>query len=313
MKSGEIALSDDLNALTSTADLMLDASWYHAIELKPGVYTPGFKFKNIAMTRKMLKGCEVEGATCLDVGTMDGLISVLLSRRGANRVFACDRYDRRAHLDIVARMLGVTINYLGGVSLADVRRMAPSLVGDPFDIIVFSGVLYHMYDPMNGLGLIRSMVRPGGIVVIETQAIKSKEMVSYFNARGEIAEDCHNYWNMSVELLDYLLRYFRLKPLDCCYFNASDSIVRISVPCEAISTSLADNGDTFMCVPGRDDDADYPTWGSSNGKPLAYSPSNPAALVRRQSGAVNLYETLVKTPPAPYEERDLALALEDRF
>ncbi len=145
-------------------DLMLNASWYHSIELRPGIYTPGFKFPNIALTRKILEGCAVEGATCLDVGAMDGLTSVLLARRGAHRVFACDRYDRRAQVNVVARTLGVDINYLGGVTLADVRRLAPTVVGNPFDLIVFSGVLYHMYDPMHGLGLIRSMVRPGGIV-----------------------------------------------------------------------------------------------------------------------------------------------------
>lgn len=313
MNPGENAMSAGPTPPAPTADLMLDDGWYHAIELKPGVYTPGFRFPNIAMTRKMLKGCEVEGATCLDVGAMDGFISVLLARRGARRVFACDRYNRRAHIDVITRTLGVNINYLSGVSLADVRRMAPSLVDDPFDIIVFSGVLYHMYDPMHGLGLIRSMVRPGGTVVIETQVIRSKEMVSFFNAHGRIVGDCHNYWNMSVELLDYLLRYFRLKALDCCYYNISDTIVRISIACEAVSSSLAEEGDTFMTVPARDDDADYSTWGSWNGKPLAYLPSNPSALVRRQSGAVNLYETLVQTPPTPYGDRDVGLALEDRF
>lgn len=294
-------------------NLMLDGNWYHAIELKPGVYTPGFKFPNIAMTRRMLKGCEVAGATCLDVGAMDGFVSALLARRGAARVFACDRYNRRSQIDIVARSLGININYLSGVSIGDVRRIAPSLMDNPFDLIVLSGVLYHMYDPMSGLGLIRSMVRPGGIVVVETQAIKSKEMVSYFNANGSIADDCHNYWNMSVELLDYLLRYFRLKALDCCYYEMPGNAVRISVACEAVTASLADPGDTFMSVPTRDDDADYPTWGSGDGRPLIYTPSTPAASIKRPCGAVNLYEALQKTPPTPYGDGDVSLALNDRF
>jgi SAM-dependent methyltransferase len=306
-------MTTEVNSQVAAVDnLLLEGNWYHAIELKPGVYTPGFKFPNIAMTRRMLKGCEVEGATCLDVGAMDGFVSALLARRGAARVFACDRYNRRSKIDIVARSLGLNINYLSGVSLADVRRIAPSLIENPFDLIVFSGVLYHMYDPMNGLGLIRSMVRPGGLVVVETQAVKSKEMVSYFNANGLIADDCHNYWNMSVELLDYLLRYFRLKALDCCYYDMADNVLRISIACEAVTTSLADPGDTFMSAPARDDDADYPTWGNCRGRPLSYTPSTPAASIRRPSGAVNLYEALQKTPPTPYGDRDVVLALADR-
>ena len=39
MNPGENAMSAGPTPLAPTADLMLDAGWYHAIELKPGVYT----------------------------------------------------------------------------------------------------------------------------------------------------------------------------------------------------------------------------------------------------------------------------------
>jgi SAM-dependent methyltransferase len=299
----------------ASSDLMLDADWYHSIELKPGIYTPGKKYPNIALTRKVLKGCEVKNQICLDVGAMDGLMSILLSRRGARRVVACDRYDRRPQINVVTRALRLDLDYLSCVSLADVRNTAPHLLGNPFDLIVFSGVLYHMYDPMNGIGLIRSMVRLGGIVIVEAQVVLSKRMVGYFNAYGNIENDCHNYWQLSVELLDYLLRYFRLRPLDCVHFPLSgvaaedgSPVLRVCIPCEAVAISLPDPGDTYMAVDGRDDDADFPNWGSETVRALSYTPSV-SDLVRRPSGAVNLHETIIRTAPLAYGESDIKLAL----
>jgi SAM-dependent methyltransferase len=302
-----------------SGELMLDADWYHTIELKPGVYTPGKSYSNIALTRRILRGCAVENAVCLDVGAMDGLVSALLCRRGAHRVIACDRYDRRAHIDTVIRALRVKVDYLSSMSLVDVRRAVPRLIGSPFDLIVFSGVLYHMYDPMNGLALVRSLVRQGGLVVIETQAVLSEKMVGYFNAGGQLANDCHNYWNLSVGLLDYLLRYFKLKPLDCLYSEidgrtAEDSanVLRVCIPCEATAAGIPDPGDAFMVVPGRDDDADYPEWPSEAHAPLSYTPSI-RDLILRESGTVDLYQTILNTPPTVWDEDEVRLPLGARF
>jgi 2-polyprenyl-3-methyl-5-hydroxy-6-metoxy-1,4-benzoquinol methylase len=311
------AFKSDATSAQTRGDLALDEDWYHTIELKPDVFTPGKSYSNVALTRRILTACPIEGAACLDIGAMDGMISAILHRRGARRVIACDRYDRRRHIEIVSRCLGADIDYVGRATLADMRRLAPQLVGDPFDVIVFSGVLYHMYDPMNGLALVRSMVRPGGIVVVESQAILTNKMVSYFNAAGNIAIDPHNYWNMSVALLDYLFRYFRLKPLDCRYFTWGSStedgcpIARVCVACEAVPSALPDEGDQYMAAPLRDDDAEYPEWATDKREPLRYAGSG-SPLVKRASGAVDLYKTITSTPPVAWNEEDVRLALAAR-
>jgi 2-polyprenyl-3-methyl-5-hydroxy-6-metoxy-1,4-benzoquinol methylase len=311
------AFKSDAPSAQIRGELALDEDWYHTIELKPDVFTPGKSYTNVALTRKILKACPIEDAICLDIGAMDGMMSAILHRRGARRVIACDRYDRRRHIEIVSRSLGAEIDYVGRATLADMRRLGPQLAGDPFDIIVFSGVLYHMYDPMNGLALVRSMVRPGGIVVVESQAILTNKMVSYFNAAGNIAIDPHNYWNMSVALLDYLFRYFRLKPLDCRYYtwgkSAEDGcpVARVCVACEAVAAALPDEGDRYMATPQRDDDAEYPEWATDKREPLRYAGSG-SPLVRRASGAVDLYKTITSTPPITWGEDDVRLALAAR-
>lgn len=290
--------------------------WYHWIELRPGEFTQGAVLSaltNIALGRQILRRVTVEGATCLDIGAMDGLFSLLLHRRGAQTVIACDRYNRRAEFEFVCDALDTRMLYLSQVSIADVRRIAPHLIGNPFDLIIFSGVLYHMYDPMNGLALVRSMVRPGGIVIVETNVSRSTEPIAHFNIAGSIVPDPHNYWNVSVALLDYLLRYFRLMPLDCLYHLYPDGRnMRLCTPCRAVEHSLADEGDTFMDVPERADNFDYPIWSPRFELPLvAYEPGN--NLIRRPNGAIDLLATVNNSAPAEFSERDIRLELAAKY
>jgi 2-polyprenyl-3-methyl-5-hydroxy-6-metoxy-1,4-benzoquinol methylase len=294
----EINLSDPQRKSPHSDDLLLDSYWYHSIELLPGVYTPGQNHANLLGTRELLKGCQVAGSRCLDIGTMDGLMAALLCRRGAEAVVACDRLARPRETAIVKRCLGVDFTYLSNVLLPDLRQIAPKL-GPPFDLIVFSGVLYHMYDPMVGLALVRSMIRTGGLLVLETDAAHSKAMMAYFNSSASLARDLHHYWDLSVTLLDYLLRYFCFKPLDCCYVRqegrnrTSDGseLLRCAVVCRAVEAREPDMGDEWM-VGERYEDAEYPPWGDhGNSAPLAYQ-STARPLVQRPSGSVNLYDTI---------------------
>jgi len=300
----------------------MDENWFHTIELKPNVFSPTRRLENtnsLALTRKLLAGCEVRDASCLDVGTMEGLVAVLLCRRPAAKVVATDRYDRddlRRRIALVKKCLGVDFDYWPGLTLQALRKKAPTLIKEPFDLIVFSGVLYHMYDPLDGIALVRSMTRPGGIVIVEAAAVFSDKMSGYFNAAGYIIPDQHNYWNLSVTLLDYLLRYFRLKPIDCGYLdcggNKTDdgsSPIRIGVTCRAMTRGIPDEGDKYMVVNDRDDDVNFPDWAPSGEREeLGYSVSNPD-LVKRPSGAVNLYETLVRTRPLSFDVDDVRLRL----
>jgi hypothetical protein len=247
---------------------------------------------------------------------MEGLIAILLQRRHAARVVATDRYDLTFNVGIVKKYTQTDFEYWPGLTLDALREKAPTLLKEPFDLTVFSGVLYHMYDPLNGIALVRSLTRPGGIVIVETMAMLSNKMTGYFNAAGYLIRDHHNYWNLSVTLLDYLLRYFRLKPIDCCFLegaghNADDGspAIRIGVTCRAMTSGMPDDGDTYMVVKDRDDDANFPDWTSNTAKAeLGYSTSNPD-LVKRSSGAVNLYETIVRSQPLSPCDDDVRLRL----
>src|SRR3989304_3789652 len=65
--------------------------WYYNIEVEKGVFTPGVDRPSFALIRKLLRNADVRGKDCLDLGTMEGAIPVLLKRAGAKSVVAYDR------------------------------------------------------------------------------------------------------------------------------------------------------------------------------------------------------------------------------
>src|SRR3990170_8687518 len=71
--------------------LVAERTWYHAIELAPGVVTPGLFDRRPYVERYELPA-DLTGKRVLDVGTQDGFWSFELERRGAS-VTALDLDD----------------------------------------------------------------------------------------------------------------------------------------------------------------------------------------------------------------------------
>ena len=74
-------------------------SWYHAIELEPGLVTPG-RFEQAVPPNftlfpvfQFLEHIDLKGLDCLDIGTTDGLASFIMRMKGG-RVVATDRGER---------------------------------------------------------------------------------------------------------------------------------------------------------------------------------------------------------------------------
>src|SRR3954470_18358755 len=68
--------------------------WYHTMELRPGLVTPGWFDLRPIIDR--LPWPEIEGKRCLDVGTYDGQLAFEMERRGASEVVST---DIQSHLD----------------------------------------------------------------------------------------------------------------------------------------------------------------------------------------------------------------------
>src|SRR3954463_6468258 len=75
-----------------TAGEIAEQTWYHTIELEPGVVTPGY-FDTRAAAQLVPMPASLAGARCLDVGTYDGFWAFEMERRGAAEVVAIDVLD----------------------------------------------------------------------------------------------------------------------------------------------------------------------------------------------------------------------------
>jgi hypothetical protein len=85
--------------LPTAADELRDSTllnqwWYYSVELLPGAIAEGIYPASVPMLpRLLMRHCSLKGMECLDLGTMEGLIPVLMVRGGAKRVVALDGAD----------------------------------------------------------------------------------------------------------------------------------------------------------------------------------------------------------------------------
>jgi SAM-dependent methyltransferase len=289
---------------------VFQGNWYHSIELLPGLYTAGKGHRNIALIRDLLRRCEIEGMNCLDVGAADCLSSILMRRRGALNVMAQDIHDRGTKIRFLQDTLHIEFTYVGGTNLSDLKRLSEELGLSSFDVIVFSGVLYHMPDPLTGLLTVRQLVRDGGLILVETAAVADERMVAYFNAHGRLYSGTGTYWLPSVELLEYWLRFAKLMPIDCLYLGrnrpslaarlrrgSKPPLCRIAVACRAMGEFLPFD-DPWL----KDEDSPQRVRhfgelrkddrSGSAGPEVRYVPRSGNLVFRNRTNAVNLYQTV---------------------
>jgi tRNA (mo5U34)-methyltransferase len=166
---------------TLTADVA-EREWYHTIELAPGVVTPGW-----FDTRELERGLpwpDVTGRRCLDVGTFDGFWAFAMERRGAAEVAAVDVLDpaawdwppgsaaatiaevgrrkgRGEGFVVAARALGSSVQR----AERSVYDLSPEADGT-FDVVYLGSLLLHLRDPLRALAAVRSVLRPGGELLL---------------------------------------------------------------------------------------------------------------------------------------------------
>ena len=124
--------------------------WFHSIDLG-GIVTPGFKGHDLLCSEaEVVFSYPVAGKTFLDIGAWDGFFSFQAERRGASRVLATDWFCwggpgwgtqdgfRHARDALHSRVEDQEI---------DAMEISPEATG-AFDVVLMSGVLYHVRDPI---------------------------------------------------------------------------------------------------------------------------------------------------------------------
>ena len=157
--------------------------WYHTMELRPGVVTPGYLDTRPVVERLPLPR-SVAGLRCLDVATFNGFWAFEMERRGSDDVVAIDVLDP-AHWDWPVASTPDAIEAIGarhaggrGFDIAKrelgsaVQRVERSVYElDPeqdgtFDLVYLGSLLVHLRDPVRALERIRLVCR-GTLVVVD--------------------------------------------------------------------------------------------------------------------------------------------------
>jgi tRNA (mo5U34)-methyltransferase len=177
--------------------------WYQRFDLAPGVSTPGH-----SLTVELLPMLDLpdtlSGWRVLDVGTTNGGVAFALEARGAEVVAVDIVPPEHFGFAAIAKFLDSRATYLR----ASVYELPEKLEGE-FDLVVLSGVLYHLRHPLLALDQIRRLCR--GQLLIET-AVCDYELpptvqgpYARFYRRDELAGDGSNWFAPTTAcFLDWL-------------------------------------------------------------------------------------------------------------
>ena len=139
--------------------------FYHIIPLTKTLSTPGNPLYVPAqeLFMKHLKALDLRGKRVLDIGCRDGLFSFAAESMGAAEVVGIDNDLSKPATEFLIPFFKSKVRMLQQ-NLYDLKSQELGF----FDVILFSGVLYHLRYPFWGLKVLRDMMKPGGELLIET-------------------------------------------------------------------------------------------------------------------------------------------------
>ena len=191
--------------------------WFHALDLgefqTSGRFPPGTpQNRTLFPAIDLLRHIDLDGLECLDIGTAHGLMAFGMAFRGARTVTATDVMDEVSPPWALARQaLGVDIEYVTKTSFQNILE---ELSGRQFDLVVCAGVLYHMLNPYDAILKCRRLLRPNGLLVLESafMADESRPIMD-FNAASGAKKEIYTYWVPSRTAMLGMLRLAGFDPL----------------------------------------------------------------------------------------------------
>ncbi len=230
--------------------------WYYTAELAPGVFSKGHDHASVAVTRMLLRGVHFQGRRCLDVGTAEGLVPILLSKQGAGEVVATDRADNSEKIAHLKDAYEARFEYHPRRQIHELPSLFDAAGDRFFDLVICSGVLYHMINPLGYLALLRGLCRRGGLFLLETAAIQLPEETLVFNSGGRFYGTLSNYFVPTTAWVDYALRMLGLRPLHAAFLGGQNrhECLRLAVLCRSEPAPVPlDPEDDWVNQPFHDD------------------------------------------------------------
>lgn len=218
--------------------------WFHSHDFGDGVVSTGHKSLDVLRREWGQLGLpDLTGRSVLDINTWDGWFALEAERHGARRVVGLDAYMWSVDLAEHARTLAEhraagTIprpyhempyfrpaDLPGKLGFDTARQVLGSrveeMVGDfatmdlgplraGFDLVLYLGTLYHMADPIGNLRRLYEVTAPGGLAVVETQAMaidgfEDVPLCENYGPLHPLHSDSSNWWSPNALALRQML------------------------------------------------------------------------------------------------------------
>jgi tRNA (mo5U34)-methyltransferase len=184
-----------------------------------GIVTPGIKTLDIHRIEcaAFFDPIEVNGCSVIDIGAWNGAYSFEAKRRGAARVLATDHVAwtqmcGRDTFELARSALNLDIE----AEDIDIPDVSVERLGT-FDVVLFLGVFYHLFDPIAGLEKVAKLARESLIIETHTDGLAFDRPAMAFYPGSELANDASNWWGPNPALMVALLKKFGFAKVDAAW------------------------------------------------------------------------------------------------
>jgi glycosyltransferase involved in cell wall biosynthesis/SAM-dependent methyltransferase len=193
------------------------SGWFHSLELGNGLFAPG-QIK-LDVLRRQVEWLhlpeDLTGQSFIDLGSWDGFYAFEAEQRGAARVLATDSFSwngmgwsNKQGFLLARDILRSQVEDMD----IDIIDVCPERVG-VFDVVLFSGMLYHMRDPIKALQNAASVCKNQLIIETAVGMLDVKEPAMVYLPRVP-GEEQSNHWRPNPQLINLWLKELGFREID---------------------------------------------------------------------------------------------------
>jgi len=183
--------------------------WFNAFDFggfqARGRDLPDAKWFNGSLfgTFDLLSKVNLEGARCIDIGSGSGLVALGMKALGASYVAAADAIHHPA-FDVAREITGLDVDYrlVGMEKLVEQSDWLHS-----FDVVVTSGLLYHLWSPFELVVACRKLLRRDGVLVMQSLCeINDPNACLFLNSERNLNGDPTTFFIPGVNAMKGMLK-----------------------------------------------------------------------------------------------------------